>query len=171
MYDDEIVTYNQLLDYFFELQKPGISRQYASIIFVDAESDDGEEMARQASKWKEENVATKVKRGDNLPYSIVEIEPLTKFYKAEEYHQRYWEKQRLRAFVGVLLIAGASGAYDGLLDGAVENFSLFGFSFDTLCNGAFLAGAGWMLLERLIARDVKELKKGELTASVIQKGD
>ncbi|KAL3771878.1 hypothetical protein ACHAWO_008664 [Cyclotella atomus] len=113
VYDDEIVSYNQLLDYFFELQKPGISRQYASIIFVDADSDDGEEMTRQASKWKEENVATKVKRGDNLPYSIVEIEPLTKFYKAEEYHQRYWEKQRLRAFVGVLLIAGASSAYDG----------------------------------------------------------
>jgi hypothetical protein len=169
VYDDQIVSYNQLLDYFFELQKPGISRQYASIIFVDDDSGDGIEEASQASKWKDDNVASKIKRGDNLPYSIVQIEPLTKFYKAEEYHQRYWEKQRLRAFVGILLIAGASGAYDGLFDGAVENVSLGGFSFDTLCNGAFLIGAGWMLLERLIARDVRELKKGELTASVLQK--
>jgi len=39
---------------------------------------------------------------------------------------------------------------------------LFGQSFDTLCGGVFLAGAGWMLVERLIARDVRELKPGDL---------
>lgn len=169
VYDDSIVTYNQLLDYFFEFQKPGIQRQYASIIFVDEDSAEGREEAMEAFKWKDNAVKTKVTRADNLPYNIVQVEPLTKFYKAEEYHQRYWEKQRLRAFATVVLIAGSSGAYDGLLDGAVGNISLFGFSFDTLCNATFLLGAGWMLLERLIANDVIELKRGELAASVLQK--
>lgn len=171
VYDDDVVSYKELLDYSFTFQKPGIKRQYASIVFVDELSDDGKEETIKVAEWKEENVASKVKREDNLPYSIVQIEPLTKFYKAEEYHQRYWVKQRARAAIGIILIAGASGAYDKWFDGAVENVSLFGFSFDTLCNGAFLLGAGWMLLERLIARDVKELKRGDLAASILQHGN
>ena len=165
VYDDDIVPYNQLLDYFFEFQKPGVKRQYASVIFVDENS---KEEAKMANEWKDENIATKVKRKDNLPYEFVQIEPLTRFYKAEEYHQRYWEKQRLRAFIGAILIAGASGAYDGMFDGELENVSFFGLEFDSLCNAVFLVGAGWMLLERLIARDVKELKRGDLAASVVQ---
>jgi methionine-S-sulfoxide reductase len=167
VYDDDIISYNQLLDYFFEFQKPGIKRQYASIVFVDENSEENRGEAIKATQWKEDAITSKVKRKDNLPYSIVQIEPLTKFYKAEEYHQRYWEKQRLRAFIGILLIAGASGAYDSLFDGAVGNIALFGMHFDTLCNAVFLVGAGWMLLERLLARDVKELKKGDLAASVL----
>ena len=170
VYDDDIVAYEQLLDYFFEFQKPGIKRQYASVIFVDENEQDGITEASKANQWKEEAVASKVKRKDNLPYEIVQIEPLTKFYKAEEYHQKYWEKQRLRALIGVILIAGASGAYDELFNGTVGNISLFDFSFDTLCNGVFLLGAGWMLLERLIARDVRELKRGDLAASVDSNG-
>lgn len=170
VYDDDIVAYEQLLDYFFEFQKPGIKRQYASVIFVDENEQDGITETSKANRWKEEAVASKVKRKDNLPYEIVQIEPLTKFYKAEEYHQKYWEKQRLRALIGVILIAGASGAYDELFNGAVGNISLFDFSFDTLCNGVFLLGAGWMLLERLIARDVRELKRGDLAASVDSNG-
>lgn len=167
VYDDDIISYNQLLDYFFEFQKPGIKRQYASIVFVDENSKENRGDAFKAAQWKEDAITSKVKRKDNLPYSIVQIEPLTKFYKAEEYHQRYWEKQRLRAFIGILLISGASGAYDSLFDGAVGNIALFGMQFDTLCNAVFLVGAGWMLLERLLARDVKELKKGDLAASVL----
>jgi peptide-methionine (S)-S-oxide reductase len=168
VYDDNIVRYNQLLDYFFEFQKPGIKRQYASVVFVDEGSEDGKDEARKVLAWKEEAMLSKGKRKDNLPYEIVQVEPLTKFYRAESYHQRYWEKQRLRAFVGLLLIAGASGAYDTLFDGAVGDLSFFGWSFDTLCNAAFLVGAGWMLLERLIARDVQELKRGDLMDSFVR---
>lgn len=171
VYDDTVVPYSRLLDYFFEFQKPGIKRQYASIVFVDEDSEDGKEDAIIASKWKADNIASKIQRKDNLPYSIVQIEPLTKFYEAEEYHQKYWEKQRLRAASGVFLIAGTSGAYDKLFNGAVQNISVFGCEFSTLCNGAFLLGAGWMLLERLIARDVKELKKGDLARSVLRSGN
>jgi len=90
VYDDTIVSYETLLDYFFELQKPGYKRQYASVIFIDKEGEDAEEKARVATDWKENRARFRGRRSDNLPYDIVQIEPLTAFYKAEEYHQRYW---------------------------------------------------------------------------------
>ena len=145
-----------------------MSRQYASIVFVDDTDDSsGEQQQRQqAMEWKNTNIKTKVKRSDNLPYEIVEIEPLSKFYRAEEYHQRYWEKQRLRAALGVLLIAGSSGAYDDLGGGVIGQLEVGGFGFDTICNGVFLVGAAWMIVERLIARDVRELRSGDLIAEL-----
>lgn len=160
-YDDELVSYDQLLDYFFQYQKPAYSRQYASIIFANDATEE-----KMANAWKKESVATKGKRDDNLPYEIVQIEPSSAFYKAEEYHQRYWEKQRLRFFIGFLLIAGESGAYNNLFDGALANVELFGLSFDSVCGAVFLAGAAWMLLERAIANDVKELNQGDLVAMI-----
>ena len=159
VYDDAILDYTTLLDKFFEVQKPGLSRQYASIVFV---ADDTEE--EEVNKWKTAAIKTKVKRtSDNLPYELVEIEPTCSFYRAEEYHQRYWEKQRLRAGLAVLLVAGASGAYDDFFGGGViGNFELGGLAFDTICNAVFLVGAGWMILERLVVRDVRELKSGDM---------
>jgi hypothetical protein len=137
-------------------------------VFVDERSEKGEEEKKIATVWRETNIETKVKRADNVPYEIVQIEQATPFYRAEEYHQRYWEKQRLRALLTVALVAGSSGAYDGFFNGAVGDFSLFGLPFDTLCNGVFLVGAGWMLLERSSARDVRELKSGDLAAMVLE---
>ena len=88
VYDDDIISYNQLLDNFFEYQKPGYSRQYASVIFT---NDDNEESL--ATEWKEDNSSKQTKVAGQ--YNLVDIEPSSAFYKAEEYHQRYWEKQRL----------------------------------------------------------------------------
>lgn len=175
-YDDDILPYPQLLDLFFELQKPGNNRQYASVIFVEdssngkttsnfksgSSSSDDEQLAIQ---WKNESMQTKVKRSDNLPYSYVEIEPMqTSFFRAEEYHQRYWEKQRLRALVGVALIAGSSGAYDNVVpfSTSMNVVGLGNVDLDTVCNAAFLVGAGWMILERLVTNGyVRELKSGD----------
>eukprot|EP00804_Cyclotella_cryptica_P004237 CCRYP_016796-RA/>CCRYP_016796-RA protein AED:0.02 eAED:0.02 QI:524/1/1/1/0/0/2/520/245 len=171
VYDDNILKYEQLLDYFFEFQKPGIKRQYASVIFIDEENEDGREEAKIATEWKVKAIESKVKPKDNLSYDIVQIEPLTRFYKAEEYHQRYWEKQRLRAFFGIILIVGASGTFDPVIDAVVDDISLFRLHFDTFCNAAFLVGAGWMLLERLLARDVRELKRGDSAASILDTGN
>lgn len=163
-YDDEVVSYDQLLDYFFQLQKPGNSRQYASIIFT---NDAGEET--DAKQWQEKSASSGKKgRDDNFSYDMVEIEPAAAFYRAEEYHQRYWEKQRLRFFIAIALIAGESGAYDNFFDGALENVDLFGLSFHSVCGAIFVAGAAWVLVERLIARDVRELKQGELMALTLE---
>lgn len=157
-YDDEVLTYEQLLDYFFQYQnpKPGY-RQYDSIIFAN----DGNE-EKVANKWKADS-ASSAKQKRELPYDIVEIEPVSKFYKAEEYHQRYWEKQRLKFFIGFLLIAGESGAYNNLFDGVLGKLEVNGLSFDGICGAVFLLGAAWTLLERLVTNgNVKELNEGDL---------
>ncbi|KAL7429452.1 hypothetical protein ACHAXM_001718, partial [Skeletonema potamos] len=174
VYDDDIINYTTLLDKFFEFQKPGMSRQYSSIIFVPNNEDENVEK-EEAIKWKSTAILqTKGKQqrnGDNtiLPYDIVQIEPLSPFYRAEEYHQSYWKKQRGRAILAILLLAGSSGAYDDLLGGgAMERIEVVtGYSFDTICNAVFLIGAAWMILERLIVRDVRELKSGDLISEVI----
>eukprot|EP00571_Detonula_confervacea_P017646 CAMPEP_0172312208 /NCGR_PEP_ID=MMETSP1058-20130122/17030_1 /TAXON_ID=83371 /ORGANISM="Detonula confervacea, Strain CCMP 353" /LENGTH=290 /DNA_ID=CAMNT_0013025603 /DNA_START=62 /DNA_END=934 /DNA_ORIENTATION=- len=158
-YDDELVSYDQVLDYFFQLQKPGYSRQYASVVFANDATE-----VKQATQWKKERIA---KQSDNKisPYEIVEIEPVSPFYKAEEYHQRYWEKQRLRYLIAIALIAGESGAYNDFFDGALGRSEVFGLPFDSICGGVFFVGAAWMLLERLLAGEVKELEQGDLTAA------
>ena len=108
-------------------------------------------------------------RKDGVSYDIIEIEPNSSFYRAEEYHQRYWEKQRLRGLLAVILIAGESGVYNKYVERFVglSNVELvFGMSFDGVCGAVFLAGAAWMLIERLVARNVRELKPGDLIAAV-----
>jgi peptide-methionine (S)-S-oxide reductase len=169
VYDDSVVTYETVLDYFYKCQKPGYTRQYASVIFVNDEKE-----GKIAKQWKLDRQSSSKesaqKQGgndnSNFIYDNLSIEPAASFYRAEEYHQRYWEKQRLRALFGLALIAGESGAYNTYLENIIGKQMmedlLFGQSFDTLCGGVFLAGAGWMLVERLIARDVRELKPGDL---------
>ena len=98
---------------------------------------------------------------------------MSKFYKAESYHQRYWEKQRIRAGLAAILLAGSSGAFDQweLFGGGsgivVGDLNIGGYTFDTICNGMFLIGAAWMILERLVVQDVRELKDGDLIQEVI----
>ena len=162
-----------MLNNFFEYQKPGYARQYSSIIFVNNNNNDnnGESEEKVANEWKNKGIQNKLSRSkDKLSIDIVQIEPLSKFYKAETYHQRYWEKQRVRAVLAALLLAESSGAFDQLeLFGGsvVGDLNIGGYSFDTICNGVFLIGAAWMILERLVVQDVRELKDGDLIQEVI----
>ena len=91
IYDPAIVSYEKLLDIFFEnhdpttsdRQGPDVGRQYRSVIFY--HSDDQKKAA-------ESRVAV-LNRSGNYPSGIVTaIEPAAKFYLAEEYHQQYYEK-------------------------------------------------------------------------------
>lgn len=158
VYDDTIINYTTLLDNFMKVQKPGLSRQYASVIFVNDTKEQEE-----ATKWK----STGMERKDNLPYEIVEIESISPFYRAETYHQNYWSKQRLRAVLAVILIAGSSNVFDDIGGSAtIGQFELGGWGFDTICNAVFLVGAAWMILERLVVRDVRELKSGDLISQM-----
>lgn len=169
VYDDEIISYETLLDYFYKFQKPGYTRQYASVVFsgVDEERKIAErwKLDRGSSNSKKSAVKQVGDNGTNFGYDNVMIEPASSFFRAEEYHQQYWEKQRLRGILGLLLIAGESGAYNNYLEkifGTKVDDLLFGQSFDSLCGGLFLVGAGWMLVERLVSRDVRELNPGDL---------
>lgn len=143
-YDDEKVSYEQLLEAFFEAQEPKMgSRQYASIIFPH-----DEEQKKVASQWLSTPDRT---RSDGVPIGLTEMEQLTRFFQAEGYHQNYWAKQRPR----FALIAGLISISSGLLDSYVPETTL-----STLHTGAesiTLAIALYVTLERVIDAKVVEI--------------
>jgi len=93
-YDPSKVTYEQLLDVLWEnhdattlnRQGPDVGEQYRSAIFF---LDPEQEAAARASKERLEK-SSRYKRP-----VVTEITPASKFYRAEEYHQRYLEKHGL----------------------------------------------------------------------------
>lgn len=89
-FDPTVTTFPQLVDVFFEIhdpttvdrQGPDIGRQYRSAIFyVD---DSQKEIAEQI-------IARLKASGIN---AVTEVEKLGVFYPAEDYHQKYFAKQR-----------------------------------------------------------------------------
>ena len=93
-YDPARVSYDQLLDVFWEnhdpttlnRQGPDVGEQYRSAIFFHTTE---QQAAATASKAKLED-SGKYKRP-----IVTQIQPASKFYRAEEYHQRYLEKHGL----------------------------------------------------------------------------
>jgi peptide-methionine (S)-S-oxide reductase len=95
-FDPDQVRYRELLAVFFQnhnpttpnRQGPDFGTQYRSAIFFhDA---DQEREAREAVAALEASHAFK------SPI-VTQIVPASNFYRAEEYHQRYFEKQGIRA--------------------------------------------------------------------------
>ena len=93
-YDPSKVSYDDLLGVFWEnhdpttlnRQGPDVGEQYRSAIFTLAPE---QEAAARASKERLE------KSGRYKRPIVTEITPASKFYRAEEYHQRYLEKHGL----------------------------------------------------------------------------
>lgn len=90
-FDPEILSYEKLLEIFWNIhdpttlnrQGPDIGSQYRSIIFYH-----NEEQMNLALKIKD-----KLEKAGRFSRKIVtEIIPATTFYKAEEYHQKYFQK-------------------------------------------------------------------------------
>ena len=92
-YDPALVSYEELLSVFWHnhnpttpnRQGPDVGTQYRSAIFFhNAE----QEAAARASKEK-------LQKSDRYKNPIVtEITPASQFYRAEEYHQQYFEKHQ-----------------------------------------------------------------------------
>src|SRR5262252_7152339 len=91
-YDPKVVPYDRLLDVFWashnptqlNRQGPDVGTQYRSAIFFhDAE----QEKAARASK---ERLAASGKFARPI---VTEISPAQPFWRAEDYHQRYFEKR------------------------------------------------------------------------------
>jgi peptide-methionine (S)-S-oxide reductase len=93
-YDPSRVSYDQLLDVFWEnhdpttlnRQGPDVGEQYRSAIFFHTPE---QQVAATASKAKLE------KSGKYKRPIVTQIQPASKFFRAEEYHQRYLEKHGL----------------------------------------------------------------------------
>ena len=94
-YDPDVVSYEDLLDVFWDEHNPtqvnrqgwDTGTQYRSaIFFLTPEQED----AARASK-------VRVQARYRKPIAT-EITPASEFYRAEEYHQRYFEKNRLARF-------------------------------------------------------------------------
>lgn len=90
-YDPSVIPYEELLNIFWEnhdpttlnRQGPDVGNQYRSVVFFhNAE----QEAAAKASKERQQNSGIHSKK------IVTEIKPVTQFYKAEEHHQRYYEK-------------------------------------------------------------------------------
>lgn len=93
-FDSGRVSYDQLLDVFWanhdpttlNRQGPDHGSQYRSVIFTYTPE---QKAAAEASKAKQD-------KSDRFRRPIVTlIEPAPKFYRAEDYHQRYLEKRGL----------------------------------------------------------------------------
>jgi peptide-methionine (S)-S-oxide reductase len=94
-FDPAQVSYEQLLDVFWSChnpttlnrQGPDVGSQYRSAIFTHTPE---QAAVAQASRQKQEA------SGHFKRPIVTEITPASTFYPAEEYHQRYLEKQGLR---------------------------------------------------------------------------
>jgi peptide-methionine (S)-S-oxide reductase len=95
-FDPALVSYRELLAVFFEShdpttpnrQGPDIGTQYRSVIFFhDAE--------QQAAALEAKTALAKA-GGFKRPI-VTEITPRSEFYRAEEYHQQYFEKRGVKS--------------------------------------------------------------------------
>ncbi len=90
-YDPDIISYEELLDYFWRLHNPttlnrqgfDVGTQYRSAVFYH------NEFQRETAKKSKANFD---KSGVFKEKAVTEIVPATTFYKAEEYHQDYYLK-------------------------------------------------------------------------------
>jgi peptide-methionine (S)-S-oxide reductase len=95
-FDPKVVSYEELLQVFFRIhdptqlnrQGPDHGDQYRSVIFYY-----GEEQRRLAEKAKQ----NKSEVGKHADPVVTEISPAPRFWKAEEYHQKYFQKNKVRS--------------------------------------------------------------------------
>ena len=90
-YDTDTITYTQILDFFFQIHNPTTLNQqgndkgtsYRSAIFYATPEEKAEaermiDIVNESGRWADPVVTT--------------LEPLTRFWPAEEYHQDYLQK-------------------------------------------------------------------------------
>ena len=101
-FDPGVISFEKILDVFFGLHDPttpnqqgaDVGSQYRSVIFYH-----NEDQKRIAQEVKE-----KIKKKGVYQNPIVtEIVPFNNFYKAEEYHQDYYEKKPTALYCQVVI--------------------------------------------------------------------
>ena len=91
-FDPSLVSYKELLSHFWEQHNPTISQktQYKSIIFFHNKYQ--EKIANKSKQEQEEKIKQKI---------VTEIRKASKFYPAEEYHQKYYKKHKITRMLRV----------------------------------------------------------------------
>ena len=95
-YDPTEVSYDELLNVFWDVhdpttlnrQGPDWGTQYRSLVFFHNAQ---QEAAAKASKQRLQD------SGKFNKEIVTEIKPASAFYRAEEYHQQYFEKHRVKS--------------------------------------------------------------------------
>jgi peptide-methionine (S)-S-oxide reductase len=85
-YDPTQISYRELLDVFWDSHNPAVrslSRQYMSIVFYH-----NDEQRRLALETRDREAA-RIKG-----QITTEVVPFSRFYLAEDYHQKYWLRQK-----------------------------------------------------------------------------
>ena len=108
-FDPDILSYKELVEIFFRLhdptqlnrQGPDIGSQYRSVIFYHTP-----EQKKTAEEIKIKFQNSEKYLGRKI---VTEITPGSKFYRAEEYHQRYFEKNGFHPCVNFLPIPRKNG--------------------------------------------------------------
>lgn len=98
-YDPGVISYETLLAAFWQMhdptqvdrQGPDVGRQYRSVIFCHSPE---QQQAAEGSR------AALAESGAVVGVIATAIEPAPAFWRAEEYHQQYYEKARRPQFVG-----------------------------------------------------------------------
>ena len=101
-YDPANISYSTLLDVFFATHNPttlnqqgaDVGTQYRSVIFF--HSDEQQELALKAIAKLE-----KEKKYDNP--IITQVRKFEQFYKAEDYHQNYYDKNKTYPYCSVVI--------------------------------------------------------------------
>jgi methionine-S-sulfoxide reductase len=99
-FDPSKISYEKLVTIFFKMhdpttlnrQGPDVGSQYRSAIFYNSE-----EQKNTAETVKKEFEEAKIYKKP----IVTQIAPASTFYKAEEYHQKYYEKQGISPSCGV----------------------------------------------------------------------
>ena len=101
-FDPDVITYGELLDVFFRVHDPtqlnkqgnDIGTQYRSVIFYHDE---------KQKKLAEEYIKELEKKKIYDAPVVTEVAPFKRFYKAEEYHQNYYEKNPDQAYCQIVI--------------------------------------------------------------------
>lgn len=101
-YDPQVISFAELLEVFWQSHDPttlnrqgnDVGTQYRSAIFYH-----NEEQKRLAEKYKKE-----LDESDVFDDPIVtEITPFTNFYKAEDYHQNYFNENPYQPYCSIII--------------------------------------------------------------------
>lgn len=91
-YDDTIISYSQLLDYFWTTTDPTVKNQQ----FCDVGKQYRSSIFYLNNQQRTLALASKAEIAKILPVVYTQIDPATMFYPAEEYHQDYYKKNPVR---------------------------------------------------------------------------